>query len=479
MAEQLPTCGFSVESGSNQLLPDENIISVSSEGLEVKDKLGNLFTISVASNPFVSIDEARKEYLKDFQEGLNGRQIEIYRHDSGWIYLWHFVRSQLATSAEPLSLSLSGSSCSTALSGSSCSETVSIDPVPNIQCGVAPDGALQNEIIALNGFMESSTGEMNNRFTFFTEFEKCSNVTSLTNIRSNKFFKLWLENFNLFSSGIGDLSQINPKVMRVFHKENRHYTGVISLLVGHGAYKTFYLCPQRDSHERFCVVGFPRSKLPKSVTDAEIETEQEINQRLKALPEEKRSLFLIREYQRLDNQTVIFAPLCNRGTLDNDINLALHSKEKVRILSEITKGLSFLHEMGIVHGDIKPQNILLTQMPNQPIEVKVFDFGQSLERTERVGNWLKSLVIDVIPDATWSRKVGTPSYRSPEVTLGKKPRTISSDLFAFGVTAFEFLLSRDNWPVGFYSCEAKNRYGLDGLAERFFYSSTPFLEIRL
>ncbi len=63
--------------------------------------------------------------------------------------------------------------------------------------------------------------------------------------------------------------------------------------------------------------------------------------------------------------------------------------EKLRILSEIAKGLANLHAQGIVHADIKPENILLSE--HTPPRVRLADFGmsvlkQELERDAGAGN---------------------------------------------------------------------------------------------
>ncbi len=53
----------------------------------------------------------------------------------------------------------------------------------------------------------------------------------------------------------------------------------------------------------------------------------------------------------------------------------LSIKDKVHILNEIMKGVVNLHSLGIIHGDLKPQNILLSE--HNPHLVKLCDFGLS------------------------------------------------------------------------------------------------------
>ncbi len=87
-----------------------------------------------------------------------------------------------------------------------------------------------------------------------------------------------------------------------------------------------------------------------------------------------------------------------------------------RIAIKITHALDVASEMGIVHSDIKPQNLLL--LPNG--DVKLSDFGMA------------RLTDDPLDRTTG----GTPNYLAPEVLDGGKP-TLQSDMYALGVTLYE------------------------------------------
>src|SRR5438132_2348242 len=82
-------------------------------------------------------------------------------------------------------------------------------------------------------------------------------------------------------------------------------------------------------------------------------------------------------------------------------------------------------ELGIVHRDIKPDNILLTRKG----EVKVADFG--LSRTlERDGQPLNLTASGVT--------MGTPLYMSPEQVQGQKVNA-RTDIYSLGVTCYHML----------------------------------------
>lgn len=97
----------------------------------------------------------------------------------------------------------------------------------------------------------------------------------------------------------------------------------------------------------------------------------------------------------------------------------------VTILKEVARGLSAAHDKGVVHRDIKPDNIMLTKHGG----VKVVDFGVA-----RVENPTTKLT------AT-GMAVGTPNYLSPEVCLGLDVDQ-RSDLFSMGVVLYEMLTGR-------------------------------------
>jgi len=100
--------------------------------------------------------------------------------------------------------------------------------------------------------------------------------------------------------------------------------------------------------------------------------------------------------------------------------------DALKILHQSAKGLSVAHERGVIHRDIKPGNLMLSQRG----QIKIADFGIALANH------------DFNSKLTGTGEfVGTPGYLSPEVCLGKAVDQ-RSDIFALGIVLFEMLTGR-------------------------------------
>src|SRR5262249_29967066 len=103
-------------------------------------------------------------------------------------------------------------------------------------------------------------------------------------------------------------------------------------------------------------------------------------------------------------------------------------------LLALADALASLHRRGLVHGDVKPENVIV----RDDGVVKLLDFGLSraldapVEATApTVPSWVRP------PDE--GRRAGTPGYMAPELTRGE-PIDSRADQFALGVVAYELLI---------------------------------------
>ena len=107
------------------------------------------------------------------------------------------------------------------------------------------------------------------------------------------------------------------------------------------------------------------------------------------------------------------------------------------IMAGLVNGLAYLHENGIAHRDLKPQNVLVCNGNDwllNPVEVKLTDFGES-----------RSLLIQtqtMIESVTNNTYRGTPCFMAPEI-LKRKHSTMSY----FNASTFTDLKSMDIWSL--------------------------------
>ncbi|MFJ8627516.1 protein kinase [Kitasatospora sp. NPDC093550] len=102
---------------------------------------------------------------------------------------------------------------------------------------------------------------------------------------------------------------------------------------------------------------------------------------------------------------------------------AMPTEDALKVTIGVLNALEASHDMGLVHRDIKPGNVMFDRKGN----VKVMDFGIARALESGVTSMTQTGMV-----------VGTPQYLSPEQALGK-PVDARSDLYSVGVMLFEML----------------------------------------
>jgi eukaryotic-like serine/threonine-protein kinase len=104
----------------------------------------------------------------------------------------------------------------------------------------------------------------------------------------------------------------------------------------------------------------------------------------------------------------------------------------VHLMRQAAEALSAAHQLGIIHRDFKPDNVMVCNKPGRPDWVKVVDFGIAKRSSIDPADQLLTQAGAVL---------GTPQYMSPEQVAGE-PVDARSDLYSLAIVTYELLCGR-------------------------------------
>lgn len=114
---------------------------------------------------------------------------------------------------------------------------------------------------------------------------------------------------------------------------------------------------------------------------------------------------------------------------------AIPAPRAIRLLAQVARALSATHAAGLVHRDLKPDNVMVVRGQQGEEIIKVLDFG--VAKSCLPGNGTETAAGAV---------VGTPQYMSPEQAQGL-PVDVRSDIYALGLIAHELLRGRPTFEA--------------------------------
>jgi serine/threonine-protein kinase len=116
-------------------------------------------------------------------------------------------------------------------------------------------------------------------------------------------------------------------------------------------------------------------------------------------------------------------------------------EDLLSISRQIAAGMAAAHDGGIVHGDLKPENVMVSEEGL----VKILDFGLA-RRLHRLRPIKVNETEELGVAESGEGMFGTPRYLSPEQTRGE-PASFASDVFALGVVLYELATGKMAFPA--------------------------------
>ncbi|CAG7817255.1 unnamed protein product [Allacma fusca] len=199
-------------------------------------------------------------------------------------------------------------------------------------------------------------------------------------------------------------------------------------LIGHGAFAMVFKGKNKKTGQCVAIKSITKKNLAKS--QALLTKEIAILKELTALHHE--NVVALFECRETPNHVFLVMEYCNGGDLADYLNgKGTLSEDTIRLfLRQLAGAMQALHSKGVVHRDLKPQNILLTYHKSNPapheISLKIADFG------------FARFLQDGVMAATLC---GSPMYMAPEVIMSLT-YDAKADLWSLGTIVYQCLTGK-------------------------------------
>ncbi|KAJ7741665.1 hypothetical protein B0H16DRAFT_1564820 [Mycena metata] len=131
----------------------------------------------------------------------------------------------------------------------------------------------------------------------------------------------------------------------------------------------------------------------------------------------------------LDSRLSLVSPWMDNGDLKHFLRSTSTGIDRLSLIIDVGTGLSYLHNSHVVHGDLKPANILITPSGRACIT----DFGLSSITDGLSFSFTRS---------SHTGRPGTVRYQAPELLSNESSNHFASDVYAFGCLTYEILTGR-------------------------------------
>ncbi|BAU13262.1 serine/threonine protein kinase [Leptolyngbya sp. NIES-3755] len=187
-------------------------------------------------------------------------------------------------------------------------------------------------------------------------------------------------------------------------------------LVGWGQFGRVYCALDRQTGKFVALKALDRAAFP---------TNQFLRELRFLVTLQHPNIVMCQAIEHFQGKRFLVMDYCEGGTLRQlmENHQRLHPALSVELICDVLAGLEHAHSQGVVHCDIKPENILLSLSPEGWI-AKISDFG------------ISRLSQDVLPEP--ANLTGSPAYMAPERFYGQYSH--STDLYAVGILLFELLV---------------------------------------
>jgi len=207
---------------------------------------------------------------------------------------------------------------------------------------------------------------------------------------------------DLYARSESEYRQWVDKLGIIMIRTDFHSRFEVSKILGEGGFAKVYLAKNKINKKLYAVKAFKKDNLKKQNRGrAAIKNEVEVLQQL-----DHPNIMKLEEVHETPNSLYLVCEYLNGGSLVEFLKIAekfLTNDEICRILIGILSGLAYLNSKGLIHRDIKPDNIMLFREEGSPIEAncfKICDFGLAMK--EGANSFIY-------------KRCGTPGYVPPEV----------------------------------------------------------------